>query len=113
MKRLAVLIMVLALALPLTGCATVGDVVKVVTPQNISTASVVLKGIQAVYSTICAIATQKPDSTVMEVLTKTDKSLDALGQIAIAGQVPTGMSVAQAIYLGMEALVEITDIIAQ
>ncbi len=102
--------MAIFLVMCLSGCATI---TRVITPQNIITADVVLKGIQAVYGTICAIAVQKPDSTVMEVLTKTDKSLNALGQIVIDNQVPAEMSVAQAIYLGMEALVEITNIIAE
>ncbi len=110
MKKFITRIVCVLAIMGLMGCATVS---KIATPQNIITANVVLKGIQAVYSTICAIAVQKPDPTVTEVLVKTDKSLEALGQIVIANQVPSNMSVAQAIYLGMEALVEITAIIAQ
>ncbi len=118
MKKLIIRFICILTIVGLMGCSTLSGlstVGKVLTPQNIATANVVLKGIQAVYSTICSLAVQKADPTVMEVLEKTDKALKALGQIVIANQVPSDpkMSVAQAIYLGMEALVEITNIIAQ
>ncbi len=109
MKRFVCILAMVGL-LGTVSCVTVS---KVVTPQNLSTASVVLKGIQVVYGTICALAIQKPNPTMMAVLVKTDKSLAALGQIVFDNQVPSNMSVAQAIAMGMEALVEITNIIAQ